>query len=85
MRRVSQHGTPEGYFRYHMGAVRRTRRMSQEDLAGQVGIGRSALSEVENGRRCISLDEAVAIAAVLDVPLLDMLSPNPLFIRVPVQ
>jgi transcriptional regulator with XRE-family HTH domain len=55
--------------------------MTQQQLAERLGIPRSAIAEIETGVRCVSLREGVAIAAALDVPLLDLVSVEPLVLR----
>ena len=54
--------------------------MSLSELAGRVGLGRMALSNIESAHRKIALSEACDLAEALGVPLLDMLSPAPLVI-----
>ena len=41
--------------------------LTASDLAGQVGIDRSALSRVENGVRSLDFSEAVAIATAVKI------------------
>jgi transcriptional regulator with XRE-family HTH domain len=70
----------EDVFRQRMRAMRGVRRMSQRTLAealalAGVKLDYSAIARIEHGRRGISLDEAVSIAYVLRVPLVEMLTP----------
>ncbi len=48
---------------------RRSRGLSQDDLAARVGLDRTAITKVEAGRRHISSLELARIAEVLDRPL----------------
>lgn len=57
------------YFGDRIKAVRRIKALSQKDLAADAGISVSFLSEVENGKRSVSLINAVNIAYALGVPL----------------
>lgn len=50
-------------------ALREQRDMTQEDLAVLVGVHQSKISHVETGRRGISFELAVKIAAALGVPV----------------
>lgn len=54
--------------------------MSLNELAGRVGLGRMALSNIESSHRKVSLAEACDLACALGVPLIDMLSPAPLVV-----
>lgn len=49
--------------------VRARNGVTQRELAEDAGISVSFLSEVENGKRCVSLVKAVNIAHALGVPL----------------
>lgn len=72
----------ERRFAQRMRAVREARGWSQQELADRAGIPhRSALSQMENGRRGIPLAEAVALAEALTIPLHDMIAPGRLLIR----
>lgn len=64
----------EARFADHVSIVRRARRMSQEDLAAKVGVGRAAINAIEKGSRRVRLDEACDIADALGVPLADLIS-----------
>lgn len=55
--------------------LRLSEEMSQEELAGEAGINRAYLSTVENGKRNISIDNIVAIAAALSVDPRELLRP----------
>lgn len=52
-----------------IAASRRARGLSQEDLAGKVGLERTAITKIEVGRRHVSSLELVRLAEVLDRPL----------------
>ena len=49
--------------------LRRTNRMTQEQMADILGIGVKSVSRMENGHREITLPEAVEIAKALHVSL----------------
>lgn len=44
--------------------------LSQEELAAEMGLGQRAISELENGKRKLSVSEVPQLASILDVPLL---------------
>ena len=53
-----------------IAAGRKARRLSQDDLAGKVGLDRTAVTKIETGRRHInSLGLLVRLAGVLERPL----------------
>lgn len=54
--------------------IRKSKQISQIDLAVAVGIDRSYLSEIENGRRNLSVNILYAIADALEVKISDLLS-----------
>lgn len=72
-------------FAANVARVRGARGMTQDDLAGLVGMGRSAIVAVERGGRRIRLGEACAIADALGVALSDMVSDQPLIIQITVE
>ena len=49
--------------------LRRTNRMTQEQMAAVLGIGVKSVSRMENGHREITLPEAVEIVKALHVSL----------------
>jgi transcriptional regulator with XRE-family HTH domain len=49
--------------------MRRKRGLTQEELGGLLGVGKSAVSRWESGEREVTLGTMRAIAAALDVPL----------------
>lgn len=50
----------------------------QLEAAGFLGLGQPAISAIEkpNGRRAITVDEAIALSRVFDVPLAELLLPE---------
>src|SRR4051812_28568266 len=52
-----------------IAALRDERDVSQRSLAGAVGLDPSAMSRVESGERGLAVDELVAIAGFLGVPV----------------
>jgi transcriptional regulator with XRE-family HTH domain len=51
-------------------------KLSQEELATRAGLPKTSVLDIERGRRRAYLDEAVALAAVLSVPLTSLLIPS---------
>lgn len=60
-----------------IAASRRARGLSQEDLAGKVGLERTAITKIEVGRRHVNSLELVRLAEVLDRPLQSFVSDPP--------
>lgn len=65
--------------------IRRAREqqgLSQEELAAEMGLGQRAISELENGKRRLTVAEVPDMARILDVPVLyffgDYLTPTDL-------
>ena len=54
--------------------LRKARRITQEDLARQVGISASFLGHIERGTRVLSLDTLLALCNTLGVTPNDLLS-----------
>ena len=54
--------------------LRRARRITQEELATQVGISASFLGHIERGTRVLSLDTLLALCDTLGVTPNDLLS-----------
>lgn len=52
-----------------LARIRHQRLLSQTDLAIEVGINQTRLSQIERGRRSATPDEAQRIADVLRVPV----------------
>ena len=72
--------TPEAAFRRRLKEARAARGMTQRDLAERLAaIGQpmtqAAVTRIERGERRVSLDEAIAIAAVLDVAPIHLFLP----------
>jgi len=72
--------TPTEVFRERLREVRRLKRWTQSDLAAAlagngVDLAEPAVTRMERGSRGVSLDEAIAIAAVLGVSPLHMFVP----------
>jgi len=57
--------------------MRRERRLSQADLARQIGIQQSDLSRMEKGEYRVSLDNLFKILAVFDVKASDFFNETP--------
>lgn len=56
--------------------IRKEKQLCQIDLAVTVGIDRSYLSEIENGRTNTSINVLFAIADALDVSMMDLINNN---------
>jgi transcriptional regulator with XRE-family HTH domain len=57
--------------------ARRRKKLTQEQLAEQLGVQRAVVSKYETGRITPSVKQAQKIAAVLDIPLLDLIGIEP--------
>lgn len=53
--------------------IRTEKKISQEELASMAGIDRTYMSDIENGRRNVSLVIAEKVAKALDVDLKSLL------------
>jgi transcriptional regulator with XRE-family HTH domain/Zn-dependent peptidase ImmA (M78 family) len=60
-----------------VAASRQARGLSQEELAGRVGLDRTAITKIEAGRRHVNSLELVRLAEVLDRPLQSFISDPP--------
>jgi len=60
-----------------IAASRRARGLSQDELAGKVGLDRTAITKIEVGRRHVNSLELVRLAEVLDRPLQSLVSEPP--------
>lgn len=52
-----------------VSALRTSKNVSQQALAVYLGIGKSAVSMIENGQRAASADNLIALADYFDVSL----------------
>jgi len=71
-----------GRFVENMVRVRSFRGLTQQDLADQIGVKRSAIRDIEAEKRGLQLAEAAAIAAVLGVSLDLLCGEQPLTLQV---
>lgn len=55
-------------------ALRRNRGLSQQQLAGLLGILRPSLTEIENGNRRLQIHELLLLSEIFDMPLSALLS-----------
>jgi transcriptional regulator with XRE-family HTH domain len=53
-------------------AERARRRWTQSELGERVGWPRSSVSDVESGRRKVTVDDLVALCVAFDVPLVKL-------------
>jgi Zn-dependent peptidase ImmA (M78 family)/DNA-binding XRE family transcriptional regulator len=60
-----------------IAAGRKARGLSQDDLAGRLGLDRTAVTKIETGRRHINSLELVRLAEVLERPLESFVSDPP--------
>lgn len=56
--------------------LRTEKNISQQKLADEIGVDRSTISRIENGEIETTIDNAIKIADVLNVPLNDLVSKN---------
>jgi transcriptional regulator with XRE-family HTH domain len=52
-------------------AIRKSKKMSQEQLALEAGIDRTYLPSIERGQRNVSLEVIAKLAKALNVPITD--------------
>ncbi|CAJ61384.1 MULTISPECIES: helix-turn-helix transcriptional regulator [Frankia] len=65
--------------RERLRAIRQLRGLTQQQVADRCGLTRTAVTDLESGRRRdISLGQALIIASALDVDLGRLLDPEPL-------
>ncbi|MCJ8029965.1 helix-turn-helix domain-containing protein [Shinella yambaruensis] len=62
-------------FGRNLREARKVARLSQRDIHTISGYSQSFISEIETGKRSISLDNMAVLAKVLNVPLWTMLKP----------
>ncbi len=55
-------------FRFNQGE------MTQQDLANQIGVARQTIIAIEQGKFCPSLESALRIAKVFDIPVDEIFS-----------
>ena len=68
----------EANFAARLREARAGRHLSQRALGAKVGLGHPIILRIEAGTRHVILDEAIAIANALDVPLIRMLTDEPI-------
>lgn len=62
-------------FARNLKAARREAGLTQKDIREKLGFAQSYLSELENGRSTISLDNLELLAAVLNKPVWKLVKP----------
>jgi transcriptional regulator with XRE-family HTH domain len=67
----------EDRFAVRLRKLRKARGLSAQRLGQLTGMTRAAISKIECRVRSVTLDEAIALAAGLEVPLRDMYAPGP--------
>ena len=55
--------------------ARQAARLSQQELGARIGLDQPAISRMERGQRSVSVEQLVAIAAALDIPVAQLLPP----------
>ncbi len=55
--------------------LRTARNLTQEQLARRLGIARSAVAQIENGKRRLSAEELLRLASVFDMPVEQLVDP----------
>lgn len=78
-RRVSE---VDQHFIQRLAVVRRAKGLTQDDVAQQARMDRSALARLECGGRSVTLGEAVALAAAVGEPLSVLLDAHPIAVLV---
>ena len=53
----------------HIKETRKNKRLRQEDMANELGLSRTAYTNIENGKRCIDADMLSKIADILEVSM----------------
>jgi XRE family transcriptional regulator, fatty acid utilization regulator len=71
-------------FARRVKALRMFRGYTQEHVATALDIPRSAMSEIETGRRAVRLGEVHRLAEILGAPLPDLLGDSPLVLSTPI-
>ena len=59
-------------FGTRLKALRKSRKLSQAQLAEKIGVGTKFLGDLETARRSPSFETSVSIAKELDVPVYDL-------------
>jgi transcriptional regulator with XRE-family HTH domain len=62
-------------FGQRLKAARKASNIGQEDLANALGLSRTSISNLEQGRQRVFLDQVYLMAERLQVPLADLLPP----------
>lgn len=62
-------------FGRNLKAARQEMGLSQRDITARAGFAQSFISEVENGRSTINLDNMAVLAKLLNKPLWQLLTP----------
>ena len=63
-------------FARNVRALRKARRLSQEDLAGATQIDRSYISNIENAHYSISIDQIEKLASAFGVEVYELFHPD---------
>ncbi len=71
-------------FNDNLTALRKMKKLSQEELAEQVGVSRQTLSKWETGESLPDIEKAKTLADFLEVTLDDLLSYNPNYTGMPI-
>ena len=58
-------------------SARKSRGLSQTELAAKAGVGRPWLSELETGKRTVELGRVLSVLSALDLALALVPAPNP--------
>lgn len=76
MKKTKPLPTARETFGLNVRRLRRLKELSQEEVALESGISQTYLSQVEAGKRNISVDNMEALAKTLEVPLPKLLDPE---------
>lgn len=61
------------FFNSNLKYLRKAKGMSQQEIADKIGIDRSSISRWENGDMGATIDKAIDIAKLFDIPIPEFL------------
>jgi DNA-binding XRE family transcriptional regulator len=82
LRRMSAVNAHDRRFAARLAHIRKMRGHKQEDLAALIGVSRFVITGIETGGRGVKLGEALELCRVLNVDLHDMVSDEPMKLRI---
>lgn len=63
----------KNFFNSNLKYLRKAKGMSQQEIADKIGIDRSSISRWENGNMGATIDKAIDIAQLFDIPIPEFL------------